>query len=57
LQHLQVAIGIAGSEHQTATDEAVDADRLTGAVIDEFDVRQFAQHGTVAIEVEVGLAG
>ena len=42
LQHLQVAVGVAEGEDRPAADEAVDADRLAGPVVDEVDLRLFA---------------
>ena len=35
---LQIAVGVAGGEVGAAADEAVDADGLAGAVVDELDV-------------------
>ena len=43
-EHLQVAVGVAEGEDRPAADEAVDADRLAGAVVDELDLRQLHQH-------------
>ena len=40
LQHLQVAVGIAEGEDRPAPDEAIDADGLARAVVDEFDLRR-----------------
>src|ERR1700754_2925122 len=44
LQHLQIAVGVAESEDRAAADEAVDAYRLAGPVIDELDFRLLHQH-------------
>ena len=44
LQHLQVAIGVAEGEDRAAADEAVDADWLSGPVVDELDLRFLDEH-------------
>jgi hypothetical protein len=38
LQHLVVAVGVAEGQDGPAADEAVDADRLAGPVVDELDL-------------------
>jgi hypothetical protein len=38
LEHLLIAIGVAEGEDRAAADEAVDADGLAGAVVDELDL-------------------
>src|SRR4051794_11756534 len=44
LQHLLITVRIAESEDRAPTDEPVDADRLAGAVVDEFDLGFLHKH-------------
>src|SRR5258708_30098071 len=38
LQHLQIAVGVSECKNGTTPDKTIDADRLAGAVIHEFDL-------------------
>jgi hypothetical protein len=58
LQHLQVAVGVAESEDRAAADEAIDADRLARAVVDELDFRELHQLWlAIAVRLEFHGAG
>ena len=56
LQHLLVAVGVAEREDGPAADEAVDAHRLAGTVVDELDLGFLEQHGLAAAQLELHLA-
>ena len=43
LQHFEIAIGVPEGENRPTANEAVDADRLARAVVDEFDFRKLDQ--------------
>ena len=45
LQHLQVAVGVTEGKDGAAVDEAVDADRLAGPLVDELDLGFFISTG------------
>jgi len=43
-----VAVGIADGEDQVPADAAIGADRLAGAIADEFQFRRLHKHGLTA---------
>src|SRR4030095_11504913 len=55
LQHLLVAVGVAEREDRPAPDEAMDADRLSGLVVDMNHLRQLHEDGLPVAHLEFRL--
>jgi hypothetical protein len=57
LEHLQVAVGIAERGDGPPANGCLDADRLSGAIIDEIDLRQFDDRRFAVVRLELQLDG